>query len=371
MFRWSRVKAFMIKEVQTTLADKQNRMLILVAPFLMLVLFAYTATMEVKNVFLLIYDKDNSQISKNLIKKFENTPVVKKVYQVNNRKEMVDLINRQKVYVAITIPQNFAKNIYNNNPTDIQIIMDGRKSNASQIASSYAQSIIQNFLANEINETGNSAPLIDIRTRNWFNPELNYQWFILISLTGMMAMSITLMITSLAIAQEKELGTFEQTIVSPLTSFEIIMGKTIPAIAISLMDTTFMVLTSCLFFKVPLSGSVIALYASLIVFLLAMAGIGLSISTLCKTQQQSILGVFTFMVPVLLLSGYMTPIENMPEFLQKFAVINPLTYFFILMKGIFLKNIDIIMILHGCIPLLLIALSTMTFSWWFFNKNLG
>lgn len=371
MFRWSRVKAFMIKEVQTTLADKQNRMLILVAPFLMLILFAYTATLEVKNVFLLVYDKDNSQISKNLIRKFENTPVIKKVYRVDNRKDMVKLIDEQKVFIAITIPQDFARNIYNNTPTEIQIIMDGRKSNASQIASSYANSVIQNFLTNELNEADNSTPLIEIKTRNWFNPELNYQWFILISLTGMMAMSITLMITSLAIAQEKELGTFDQTIVSPLTSFEIIIGKTIPAIVISLLDATFMIITSCLFFKVPLAGSLIALYFSLIVFLLAMSGIGLSISTLCKTQQQSILGVFTFMVPVLLLSGYMTPIENMPEYLQKLSIINPLTYFFILMKGIFLKNIDTLMILHSCVPLLLIALTTMTFSWWFFNKNLG
>lgn len=371
MFRWSRVKAFMIKEVQTTLADKQNRMLILVAPFLMLILFAYTATLEVKNVYLLIYDKDKGQLSKNLIKKFENTSVVKKVYLVNNRKEMVSLMDKQKVYIAITIPQDFTKNIYRNIPTEIQVIMDGRKSNASQIASSYAQSIIQSFLANEVNEASSSAPLIEIKTRNWFNPELNYQWFILISLTGMMAMSITLMITSLAIAQEKEMGTFDQTIVSPLTSFEIIIGKTIPAIVISLVDATFMVVTSCLFFKVPLAGSLLALYSSLVVFLLAMSGIGLSISTLCKTQQQSILGVFTFMVPVLLLSGYMTPIENMPEFLQKFAIINPLTYFFILMKGIFLKNIDVVMVLNNCVPLLLISLITMTFACWFFNKNLG
>lgn len=370
MIRWNRIKAFMIKEFQVILADKANRSMILIAPFLLLILFAYTATMEVKNVFLAIYDKDNSQISRNLVKKFESTPVVKKIYHVTSREEMINLINRQKVYIVITIPQNFSKNLYMGEKNQIQIIMDGRKSNASQIVSSYASNIIQSFLTNELNESTKLEPIVKIETRNWFNPESNYQWFILISLTGMMAMSMTLMITSLAIAQEKELGTFDQIIVSPLKSSEILIGKTIPAILITLFDTTIMIMASCFFFKVPLTGSVFVLYFCIIVFLLAISGIGLSISILCKTQQQSILGVFAFMTPVFLLSGYITPIENMPLFLQKFSIINPLTYFFVLMKGIFLKNIDIYMVMQNCIPLLLISFVTLTFSWWFFNKNL-
>lgn len=370
MIRWNRVKAFIIKEFQATLADKQNRNMILLAPFMMLILFAYTATLEVKNVFMLVYDKDNSQLSKQLSKKFENTPVVKKVYYTNSREKMIDLMNRQKVFITVTIPQDFSKNVYKGEKTAIQLIMDGRKSNASQIASSYAMSIIQSFLANELNEVEKATSAVTIESRNWFNPELNYQWFILISLIGMMAMAMTFMITAQAIAQEKELGTFDQMIVSPLTSAEILVGKTIPAILITLFDVTIMIIASRVLFKLPITGSIFALYFSITMFLLSIAGMGLSISILCKTQQQSILGVFTVMTPVILISGYAAPIENMSKFLQQLAKINPLTYFCVLMKGIFLKNIDIHMIVDNCIPLLVISVVTLTFSWWFFNKNL-
>ena len=369
MFRWKRILSLIIKEFKFILADKNNRMMILLSPIMQLVLFAYTATMEIKKVYMAVYDKDNTELSRTLTQKFERTPIVTKVYHIDNNKDMTDLINKEKVFVVVTIPQDFSKNIYNGTGSDLQVIMDGRKSNTSQIVSSYVSTIVQNFMK-EINESEITKSKIEINTRNLFNPNLNYQWFILVCLTGTLAMTITFIITALAIAQEKELGTFEQIIISPLKSSEILIGKTIPAILITLFDVTLMILGSVIFFKVPIEGSIIILYLCIIIFLLAIAGIGLAISTVCKTQQQSVLGVFIFMTPVMLLSGFITPVENMPIFLQKLSVINPLTYFFVLIRGIFLKNIDTLTIIQNIIPLLLIAITTLLFSWWFFNKNL-
>lgn len=367
--RWSRIYSLIVKELKGILADKSNRNMILLSPILQLVLFAYTATLEIKNVYMAVYDKDNTVMSRNLSLKFEETPIIKKVYHINNRKDMLKLVNNEKVFVVVTIPQNFEKNILDGTGSEIQVLMDGRRSNASQISASYISTIIQKYMA-ELNEYNPQQQKVEIRSRNLFNPSLNYQWYILVCLTGILAMNMTFMITAMAIAQEKELGTFDQTIVSPLKSYEIILGKTIPAIMVSLFDVTLMIIGSKLIFSIPIEGSIIVLYICIIVFLLAMSGIGLAISIICKTQQQSVLGMFIFTMPVMLLSGFMSPIDNMPVFFQKIAQFNPLTYFFILIRGTFLKSLDGETIMANLIPLIIMATVTMTFSCWFFNKKL-
>ncbi len=367
--RLSRLIALIIKEFQIIWSDPRNRIMIILPPLLQMTLFAFAATLEVNNISMVIYDKDNSQISRGLTDKFENTPIVKTVYHVNNQQDMTSLIDRQKVYLAITIPNDFAKNIYRGESAKVQFILDGRKSNAAQIVQNYATQIVNNYQSEILGVTPPTSK-IKIDIRNWYNPNLDYQWFIVISLTGILAMVMTLSITALAVAQEKELGTFDQIIVSPLKPYEILIGKTIPAIIITLLDVTIMVVAALYLFHIPLMGSVFTLYGCITIFLLSISGVGLFISTLCQTQQQAILGVFAFMAPTVLLSGFVTPIENMPVYLQKFAYINPLTYFFRLMKGIYLKDFPIENIWMNIWPLLIIAFLTLSFAGWFFNKKL-
>lgn len=369
MFRWGRIFSLVVKEFKATLSDKGNRNMILISPLLQLLIFCHVATLEVKKVYMAVYDKDNTVMSRNLINKYEATPIIDKVYRVESREEMVNLVNHEKVFLVVTIPQNFEKNILNGTGSQVQVLMDGRRSNASQISSSYVQSITQSYLS-ELNESEKTQPKVEVRTRNLFNPALNYQWFALVCMIGILAMNMTFSITALAIAQEKELGTFDQVIVSPLKSSEIILGKTIPAIAIGLFDATLMLIGSKIFFKVPIEGSLAVMYLCIIVFLLAMSGIGLAISTICKTQQQSMLGMMLFMMPLMTLSGFMTPIDNMPFFFQKLAEINPLTYFFVLIRGTFLKSLDAATVIANLTPLMIMAAVTMTFSIWFFNKKL-
>ncbi len=367
--RLSYISALIIKEFQIIWSDPRNRIMILLPPLLQLTIFAFTATFEVKNISMVIYDKDNSIISRSLSDKFQNTPTVHTVYHVDNESDFKNLIDTQKVYLGLTIPPDFSRNLYAKRPATLQFILDGRKSNAAQIVMGYSTQIVNAFQY-ELNDISIPKPKITIDIRHWFNPNLNYQWFIIISLTGAIATIMMLAITALAVAQEKEQGTFDQIIVAPLSSTEILIGKTIPALLIALLDVSLMIGAGLLFFDLPLSGSFVSLYLSIIVFLISIAGIGLFISTLCQTQQQAILGVFAFFAPTFLLSGFVAPIENMPLFLQKLSIINPLTYFFNLMKGIFLKDISIPMIWENIIPLLIISIITLTFAGWFFNKRL-
>ncbi len=367
--RLSAIYALIIKEFQIIWSDLMNRVVLVVFPILQMTLFAYTASLEIKNISLVIYDQDRTPVSRALTEKFANTPTVEKIEMAQSREQVTDLINRQKGYMAVVIPQDFSKKIYDGSGASLQFILDGRKSNAAQIVLGYASQIVSAFQGEILGVSPAGAP-IEVVVRNWFNPNLDYQWFIVISLTGALALSMMLSVTALSVAQEKELGTFDQIVVSPLKPYEILIGKTIPALAISLLDVAVMMIGGSLFFGIPLEGSVIGLYACVSVFLLSIAGIGLFISTLCQTQQQAILGVFTFLAPAFLLSGFVTPVENMPSVLQKVAAVNPLTYFFSLMKGIYLKDMTFGMIMENVFPLLIISFLTLGFAGGFFNKKL-
>lgn len=367
--RFGALKALIVKEFQIIWSDPKNRIMIILPPILQLGLFAFAATFEVDHIPLAVYDKDRTEISRALIDKIAHTPAVERVYPVDNPSDLRRLIDTQTVYGALTIPQGFASRIYQETPVSVQLILDGRKSNTVQIMQGYLTQMISAFQY-EIQSVSFSPPVVRIVLRHWFNPNLDYQWFIVISLTGVLAMVMMLSITALAVAQEKELGTFDQIIVSPLSSFEILIGKSVPALLIALMDVTIMIIAGVFMFGIPIAGSVSVLYACIVSFLLSIAGIGLFISTLCQTQQQAILGVFAFLAPTFLLSGYVTPIENMPLFVQRLDVINPLTYFFVLMKGIFLKDISAATIWANVWPLLIISVCTMAFTTWFFNKRL-
>ena len=364
------VWALIIKEFQMIWSDPKNRGMILLPPLLMLTVFAFAATFEVNNISMVIYDKDNTPISQALIDKIAHTPYVKNLYFVNNPSELQQKIDTEKAFVALTIPDDFAKKtILNESPT-VQLILDGRKSNTAQVVSGY---LTQIFAAFQYETNGVDTPQIPIKiqVRNWFNPELNYQWYIVISFMGVLVTVMMLAITALSVAQEKELGTFEQVLISPLTPFQILIGKTIPAITIAYLDFTIMLIAGRLLFHIPAESGYLLIYACIFVFLFSIAGIGLFISTICNTQQQAIFGVFAFLAPTFLLSGFITPIENMPLILQKFSIINPLTYFFRLARGLFLKNIDAVTIWLNVWPLLIIGLCTLSFAAWFFNKRIN
>lgn len=360
--------ALVIKEFQIIWSDPKNRGMILMPPIMMLAIFSFAATFEVNSISMLIYDKDNSQLSRSLIDKLADTPYVKHLYMVDNPQELTKKMDNETAFAALTVPEDFSKKIYLNEPATVQLILDGRRSNTAQVISGYMTQIITTFQY-EIQNT--SAPKIQLQVRHWFNPELNYQWYIVTSFMGVLVTVMMLAITALSVAQEKELGTFDQVLISPLRPFEILVGKTIPAIAVAYIDLTIMIIAGDLVFHIPAARGYFMIYLCILVFLLSIAGIGLFISTICQTQQQAIFGVFCFLAPTFLLSGFITPIENMPRFLQDTSWFNPLTYFFRLMRGLFLKEIDNITIWQNVWPLLIISACTLGFASWFFNRRLN
>lgn len=363
-----RVFALIKKEFITIWNDPKSRAIIVAMPIMQLLIFSNAATMEVRNIDAVVLDRSQSVESRELLSRFENSPRFRTFYYVDNEQDFQKKLDTQKVQIGINIQNNFSRNIKSGKGTAVQVIADGRQTNSAAIASAYASQIIAGYNA-EL--TGNSGVGINATVRNWFNPNLEYKWYILTVIVAMLALVTTLILTSLSVARERELGTFDQLIVSPLSSFEILLGKTIPPLFIAMILACIMTCIVIFAFHVPFNGSIILLLLSLLISLLSIVGVGLFISSICNTQQQAILSVMTFMMPAVLLSGFISPIEDMPVFLQYLTYLNPVRFFMVLSRGLFLKGMGIEEVIANIVPLLLIASITLTLASRTFKKKLG
>jgi len=366
MFR--RIIALIKKEFIAIWKDPRSRAIIIVPPLLQLLLFANALTMEMKNIDMVVLDRSNTVESRELISRFENSKWFRHIIYLNNEIEVKEYIDEQKVQVGLEINNDFATRIRQNKPVNLQVIVDGRQTNSASIAGGYASQIISQY-GNEIDKRPQGAS-IRAEIRNWFNPNLEYQWFLLVSLVSMLAVITVLILTSLSIAREREMGTFDQLIVSPLSSGEILLGKTVPPLIISVIITSIMTVMAMLFFNMPFVGSVFWFFITIIIALLSVVGIGLFISSLCKTQQQALLGVFVFQSPAILLSGFISPIEDMPLLVQKITYLNPIRFFMTITKGILFKGMLPQDIITNLIPMIIIAFITLSAAGWMFKRKL-
>jgi ABC-2 type transport system permease protein len=363
-----RVLALIKKEFITIWNDPKSRGIIVAMPIMQLLIFSNAATMEVRNIDTVVLDRSQSVESRELISRFENSPRFRTFYYVDNEQEFRKKLDTQKVLIGINIQNDFSRNIKSGKPTSVQIISDGRQTNSAAIASGYAAQIISGYNS-EL--TGNKGTGINATVRNWFNPNLEYKWYILTVIVAMLALVSTLILTSLSIAREREMGTFDQLIVSPLSSFEILLGKSIPPLIIAMGLTMIMVGIIVVFFRVPFVGSILLFFVSILISLLAIVGVGLYISSVCNTQQQAILSAMTFIMPAVLLSGFISPIEDMPLGWQYLTYLNPVRFFMVLSRGLFLKGMGIDEVITNVIPLLLIASITLTLAGRTFKRKLG
>ncbi len=362
-----RIFALIKKEFITIWKDPKSRGVIIALPLLQLFVFANAITMEVKNIDMVVIDRDNSVESRELLSRFEHSPRFRKFYYVTEEKDFQKKLDTQSVQIGLYIDNDFSSSVKAQRPVDIMVAVDGRQTNSASIAGAYAAQIIGDY-NNEI--TSSNGAKINVVVRNWFNPNLEYRWYILTVIVSMLALVITLLLTALSIARERELGTFDQLIVSPLSSFEILVGKTVPPLFIAMVLTSLMTLIVVAVFKVPFAGSVVLFLIAIFISLLSIVGVGLFISSICKTQQQAVLGVITFQTPAVLLSGFISPIEDMPVFLQYFTLLNPVRFFMLLTRGIFLKGMGFEDVFVNLIPLILIAMVTLTLASWTFKRNL-
>ena len=363
-----RVLALIKKEFITIWNDPKSRAIIVAMPIMQLLIFSNAATMEVRNIDTVVLDCSQSVESRELLSRFENSPRFRKFYYVENEQEFRKYLDTQKVQIGLNIPNDFARGIKSKRGADVQVVSDGRQTNSAAIGAAYASQIISGY---NIELTGNSGVGINSTVRNWFNPNLEYKWYILTVIVAMLSLVTTLILTALSIARERELGTFDQLIVSPLSSFEILLGKSIPPLIIAMTLTMVMVGIVVIFFHVPFVGNIFLFFISILISLLAIVGVGLFISSICNTQQQAILSVMTFMMPAVLLSGFISPIEDMPLALQYLTYLNPVRFFMVLSRGLFLKGMGIDEVITNIIPLLLIASITLTLAGRTFKRKLG
>lgn len=371
---WTRLKALIVKELLAVLRDPKARAILIGPPIVQLFVFSYAATLEVRNVDILVLNRDAGKWGHELVQRIDGAPTFRRIIPVESPAALRASIDRQRAIAAIQIGPSFSRDIAAGRPADVQIILDGRRSNAAQIVAGYLNQIV-NGLSGDLARGPTSgarcpAPAVRVVPRNWFNPNLDFQWFMVPNLVALVALLMGIVVTALSIARERELGTFDQLMVSPLRTHEILIGKVIPPMLIGGLHTTIYVAAAVFAFGVPLEGSLAYLYGSAFFYLLAVVGIGLFISALAMTQQQAILGAFLFMVPAILLSGFATPIENMPDWLQPITMVNPLRYFLVIVRGVFLRDLPFAEVLRNTYPLMLIALVTLSAAAWLFRRRL-
>ena len=335
---WIHLNALVIKELLALLKDKKSRLVLIAPPLVQLFVFGYAATFDLNHVRYAVLNEDSGAASRELLARFEGSGTFERVAQLDGDAQIESVIDNKKALLVIRFPSDFSRNMELGKSADVQINVDGRNSNSAMLVLNYVQSIVSSFNASWIKEHGGRAPPANLVVRPWYNPNLVSRWFIVPGIIGLLTLLVTLLVTALSVAREREAGTFDQLLVTPLRPFEILLGKAIPAVILGLVEATAIILIIVFWFRIPLLGSLLALYLGLFLFLLSSIGVGLMISSLAVTQQQGLLGAFLFLVPAINLSGFSTPIANMPYYLQKLTLINPLRYFIVILRSVFLEG---------------------------------
>lgn len=359
------------KEFLTFFRDPATRRILLLMPIMQLIVYAFAANLEVRNINIGIINQDQGQWSNELIQRTTAASFVSEVFYYRDSEALNWAINRRQVLLALTFQADFSRRIDAGGSAEVQFIFDGRRANSGQIALSYLSTISAGLNADIAQDRGEPASAIEVNVRHWFNPNLVYRWFIVPAIVAVMSMMTPLMMGSLSIARERELGTFDQLLVAPLSSGQIIIGKVMPCLVAGIISGCLTTALAVFVFGIPFEGSITMLLCSMPVFVLAVTGYGLVMSSLCATQQQAMMGVVFSMIPFILTSGFITPVENMPTALQTFAEINPLKHFILIVQGSFLKSLSPHDLLAHLQPLLLIALTTLSAATLVLRSRMG
>ncbi len=367
---WQRVFALVIKEFLAILKDRRERIIIIVPPLFQLFLFSYAATFDLNHVPLAIYNQDNGTIAQRLISDFIGSKHFERVAMRRNSHGLKKLIDDQKALIILSIGPDFSSNLRRGENARVQIILDGRNSNTAMIALGYARQIIERFNRRWAEKHGEPPP-VKLVTRAWFNPNLESHWFIVPGIIGLLLLVVVTMVTALSVAREREQGTFDQLLVTPLRPLEILIGKSMPGLIIGLLESSALIFLATWWFGVPLRGSLLSLYTGILLFSLSAIGIGLMISSMATTLQQALLGAFMFLVPSVILSGFATPISNMPIVVQYLTYLNPLRYFMVVVRGVFLEAAPFPALIGQFWPMALIGLTTLTAAGWLFRHRLN
>ena len=369
-----RITTLVVKEFLAIMKDPKSRIVVIGPPIIQFFVFGYAATFDLNNVRYAVLDEDRSAESRELLSRFQASPTFRLVGQLDSGRQIGDLIDRQGARLVLRIPQTFSRDLQAGRPAQIQVIADGRNSNVASVALGYANAIVARYNAERGGAFSGSAagaagPALQLVNRAWFNSNLQSRWFIISALGGLIAMIVVLLLSGLSVSREREFGTFDQLLVAPFRSGEILVAKALPPMACGMLDALLLAAAAVLWFGVPFRGSQPALVVALSEFIVCVVGVGLFISSLSSTMQQSLLGSFIFIMPNVILSGFTTPIENMPRWLQLGTLINPLRYIVTACRNVFLQGGTLGTIWPQLWPMAAIAAVTLAAATWLFRHR--
>ena len=365
-----RVLNLIHKEFLVVFKDPASRIILIMPVLMQSLLFGYAATFDLNDVPYVVINQSHSAASTELLNHLDSTGVFHRVATVDNAPQITQWIDEQKALMALQIPSNFEQNLIDGQNAPIQVILDARNSSTAGMAGQYVASVVNRFNQSWRAEQGQAAPAVQIESRAWYNPNLESRWNIIPALIASLAFLQTLMMTALSVAREREQGTFDLLLVTPMSPYEIMAGKAITPMLIGLMQATIVFLVARFWFAIPFQGSIITLYAGLLVFTASCVGIGLAISATSNNMQQAMLYTFVLMMPLMLLSGLMTPIKNMPQILQWLTYANPLRFALDYVRRVYLEGACFGMVAPDLLPMIVVAVITLPYAAWLFRNRL-
>jgi len=378
MFR--RIRHIIIKEFIQVWRDKKLRFFLIGPPLIQLIVYGYVVNFDIKHVATAIFDESRTMESRELIQRFTSTDWFQVNYYLNSRQELLDLIDRGQITMALWIQWDFARQLRQGKTGQVQVIVDATDSNAALIVSRYAstaigdyaqEQLVSRFQRQGVEWAGKPGIPLSVEARAWFNPNLISRYSMVPGVIAMVVLLISLMLTALSVVREKEIGTLEQILVTPIRSVELMLGKTIPFVLISLGNVILVTLVGVLWFEVPFRGQILVLLLGTIAFLFSSVGLGLLISTIAATQQQAMMAGNLVLTPAIMLSGLIFPIANMPPVFQYLTLLNPLRYFIIVVRGVFLQGAGIDLLWQQMAAMTVLGLIMLTLAVLRFHKHLG
>ena len=381
---WERIRVILRKEFLQSLREPRMRVMMFVPPIVQLLIFGFAVNMDVDHARIAWMDMDRTPASRELRARFEGSGRFEVVALPANEQEVQRVLDRGEAQAVVRVLPGFDRDVTRGRPTEVQVLVDGSNSNTASLVSAYAGLVIGAFSADVMVHQQNirllargaatpvnsAIPNVTARSRVWFNPDLYSRNYFVPGVVANIIMIVTLMLTALAIVREKEIGTMEQLMVTPIRPIELMLGKTLPFAVVGLVDVVLVVTVALLVFHVPFRGSVLLLFACSSLFLMTSLGAGLLLSTISQTQQQAMMANFFFTTPAFMLSGFAFPIANMPVAVQWLTYLNPLRYFVEIVRGLFLKGSGIAMLWPQMLCLAVYGIAMLGLSALRFHKTL-
>ncbi|MDH0912845.1 ABC transporter permease [Rhizobium pusense] len=354
------------KEMLALVKDPANRALLFMPALLQALLFGYGASYDLTHVPYAVLDQSRGAASTELLAKLDGTGVFERVATLTSSDQIAAMIDDGDALLVVSIPSDFEARLASGQQAPLQVILDGRNSSTAGSAAAYVSSIVASYNQSRVDTSS-----ITVVRRSWFNPNLESRWNMMPALIASLSMMQTLMLAALSVAREREQGTFDQLLVTPLTPLQILIGKALPSILVGLLQSTIIFLIILFWFQIPMNGSVWLLYLGLLTFTTASVGIGLSISAVSLTMQQAMLYTFMLVMPLMLLSGLLTPVRNMPYVLQIITYVNPLRFGIDLVRRVYLEGAGLSDVAFNFAPLLAVAVVTLPLAAWLFRNRLS